>query len=440
MTMRSAGRRRVVLWVITTCVAAVVALVALSVQRPDELSADVLLQGGLSRNGASLEMLDQVTKMVGYAPSGISYGEGQMPLGLGAASGICDHGYCPQEGEGVEINPREVPTSKYAVRWDGFNWDTMDDDVNIFQPTDCLAKHLAGDENACCEHDTEPCDKWGHGLHPHSEMKPYPIPPPVPKTKAKPRKPRGKAIPAPGWSSHPYNVPYIRETFGPPEPRPADEDEVEDEDFSHESYPGEWEGDGGIGEEGTDAKGEAGHEGGKMVAGDPYDTAVSEQGTGSTGGMEETQGGDAPSDTGSEGGEAPEAFEGGEHEYVHGIKGGGEGGGDGHSYSYTWSDGGEAPEGYQFEGGRSTLASSHGEALASSHKEALASSHKEALASSHKEAGVDGASSNPGDAWEDYEFAQPGKAEDEASWSSQLDVAEQALQGQADQVKRATMQ
>lgn len=48
-------------------------------------------------------------------------------------AGICDHGYCPQEGEGVEINPREVPTSDFTVRWDGFNWDTMDDDVIILR-------------------------------------------------------------------------------------------------------------------------------------------------------------------------------------------------------------------------------------------------------------------------------------------------------------------
>ena len=110
--------------------------------------------------GSGFDVLDQVTKMNGYVPNGISYGEGQMPLGLGAASGICAWGYCPQEGEGVEINPREVPTSPYAVRWDGFNWDSMDDDVNIFQPSGCLASHLAGNENACCEQGIEPCDGW----------------------------------------------------------------------------------------------------------------------------------------------------------------------------------------------------------------------------------------------------------------------------------------
>jgi hypothetical protein len=204
--------------VATAVVAAAAALVVVSVQQHDELEADVLLQGGLSRRGASLQLLDQVTKMVGYAPTGISYGEGQMPLGLGAASGICDHGYCPQEGEGVEINPREVPTSQFAVRWDGFNWDTMDDDVNVFQPSPCLAKHLAGDEDACCEHDTEPCDGWGDGRHPHAENRPWPIPSPVPKVKAKPRPPRGEEVPAPGWSPHPYTVPYAREAESPSAP------------------------------------------------------------------------------------------------------------------------------------------------------------------------------------------------------------------------------
>ena len=54
-----------------------------------------------------MQQLDLVTKMNGYSPNGISYSEGQMPLGLGAESGICDHGYCPQESEEIEINPRE---------------------------------------------------------------------------------------------------------------------------------------------------------------------------------------------------------------------------------------------------------------------------------------------------------------------------------------------
>ena len=41
-----------------------------------------------------------------------------------------------------------MPTSPFAVRWDGFNWQSMDDDVNVYQPTYCLAKHLAGDESS----------------------------------------------------------------------------------------------------------------------------------------------------------------------------------------------------------------------------------------------------------------------------------------------------
>lgn len=89
MVGRGVGRQRMFLWVATACVAAAVSLVALSLGEREELSADVLLQGGLAHNGAraSMQMLDQVTKMVGYSPSGISFSEGQMPLGLGAASG-----------------------------------------------------------------------------------------------------------------------------------------------------------------------------------------------------------------------------------------------------------------------------------------------------------------------------------------------------------------
>ena len=359
------GRQRAARLVATAFAAAALSLVLVSVHQEEDLGADVLLQGGLSRNGASLQMLDQVTKMVGYAPTGISYGEGQMPLGLGAASGICDHGYCPQEGEGVEINPREVPSSKFAVRWDGFNWETMDDDVNIFQPSDCLAKHLAGDEDACCEHDTEPCDKWGDGRHPHPEMAPYPIPPPVPKVRAKPRPPRGEEVKAPGWSPHPYTVPYARQTAVPPsplteaepapeeqdvnepeaEPEPEEQDvndpeaepapgeqDVKDGDidwseFSKESYPGEWE----VG--GEQGSGEGGKE----------EHGFGEGGKGEAGGASYIHGY-------SEGGEGGDKM----------VKGGKGGGGEGGSYSYTYtSGGGEMPEGYK--GGKTTYSYTSGE-------------------------------------------------------------------------------
>ena len=86
--------------------------------------------------------LDLVTRMNGYTPNGVVYSEGQMPLGLGAASGICPWGFCPQRGDGVEVNPREAASSPYAVRWTGFDWQTYDDAVNVYQPSPCLAAHL----------------------------------------------------------------------------------------------------------------------------------------------------------------------------------------------------------------------------------------------------------------------------------------------------------
>ena len=58
--------------------------------------------------------LDLVTRMNGYTPNGVVYSEGQMPLGLGAASGICPWGFCPQRGDGVEVNPREAASSLAA--------------------------------------------------------------------------------------------------------------------------------------------------------------------------------------------------------------------------------------------------------------------------------------------------------------------------------------
>ena len=35
---------------------------------------------------------------------------------------------------------RAVPTSQFAVKWGGFNWENMDDDINVFQPSFCLSR------------------------------------------------------------------------------------------------------------------------------------------------------------------------------------------------------------------------------------------------------------------------------------------------------------
>ena len=149
-------------------------LKTLSALRRGVLLEDRLLLESPDRFTGRTQTLDLVTRMNGYSPNGISYSEGQMPLGLGAASGICDHGYCPQESDDIQINPREVPTSPYAVTWTGFNWEDMDDDINVFQPNPCLSAHLAGlDEESedsaaiACMHEqtaTRPegdADIWG---------------------------------------------------------------------------------------------------------------------------------------------------------------------------------------------------------------------------------------------------------------------------------------
>jgi hypothetical protein len=40
----------------------------------------------------------------------------------------------------------------------------MDDDINVFQPSLCLSRHLADlPVDACCEQGLEPCDGWGKG-------------------------------------------------------------------------------------------------------------------------------------------------------------------------------------------------------------------------------------------------------------------------------------
>ena len=381
--MRALGRQRIARWVAVASLAAAVALVALNMQLSEELRADVLLQGT-----ARLPMLDQVTKIVGYAPSGISYGEGQMPLGLGAASGICDHGYCPQEGEGVQINPREVPTSPFAVRWDGFNWDTMDDDVNVFQPPDCLAKHLAGDESSCCEKDTEPCDKWGDGRHPHPEMRPYPIPPPVQAAGA----PHGEEEGSKGVST------------------------------SYESYPGEWEKDAGKGNHGQGDDGESQyvHGTGGDRGHDGYDGKTIHNVGGNHGHGEESHGEyhyvhDAGGDHGHDGydgktihdvsgdhGHGEESHR--ESHYVHDA--GGDHGHDGYDWKTIHDVGGDHGHGEE----------SHGE------------SHYVHDAGGDKESWVE---YGDGPVQEDYSFSDPVHPGPKGLWSSPLDHAEKALSQQA---------
>jgi hypothetical protein len=46
------------------------------------------------------------------------YEEGTVPSGLSHTSyeAVCDHMYCPEEGEGYQVNPDVVPTNPYAVK------------------------------------------------------------------------------------------------------------------------------------------------------------------------------------------------------------------------------------------------------------------------------------------------------------------------------------
>ena len=96
---------------------------------------------------------------------GPGYSEGSMPYGISPNSNICDHVYCPQEGGGVQRNPRRVPTSPYAVTWTGYNWETFNEDVNVYEPSPCLAEHLATRVDTLdCEGNeipqASPCNGW----------------------------------------------------------------------------------------------------------------------------------------------------------------------------------------------------------------------------------------------------------------------------------------
>ena len=59
----------------------------------------------------------------------------------------------------------------------GVNWeDSMDDDINVFQPSPCLSQHLADlPVGKCCESGLEPCDRWCQGTI--EAVPPLPFPP-----------------------------------------------------------------------------------------------------------------------------------------------------------------------------------------------------------------------------------------------------------------------
>mmetsp|Transcript_25217 Transcript_25217/g.59791 ORF Transcript_25217/g.59791 Transcript_25217/m.59791 type:complete len:161 (+) Transcript_25217:70-552(+) len=133
-----------------------VTLMAVAEDFSDEPKPMELMQGSRLRAlPQRLQQLDYINKVTSENPSGgPGYEEGTVPFGLQGA--ICDHMYCPMEGQGIELNPDVVPTSPYAVKWHTFGWDNYDDDVSVYQPSPCVEKHLAPIDKS----GPEPCDGW----------------------------------------------------------------------------------------------------------------------------------------------------------------------------------------------------------------------------------------------------------------------------------------
>ncbi|KAJ1483008.1 hypothetical protein T484DRAFT_1951017 [Baffinella frigidus] len=152
---RAESHHRALRWAAGVMALALAALVATTATSASRRGATVELLGELERQGR-FQNLDYVPKVSRTGAIGPGYSEGSMPYGISPSANICDHVYCPQEGDSVERNPRTVPTSPYAVTWTGYNWETFNDDVNVYEPSPCLAKHLAAPLGSA----VEPCNGW----------------------------------------------------------------------------------------------------------------------------------------------------------------------------------------------------------------------------------------------------------------------------------------
>jgi len=82
--------------------------------------------------------------------------QGQLPFDVGSvpnSKSICDWVYCPTSSEAIQVSnwtPQEerqgqaVPKElgDYGVTWSGWDYGTYSDVSNVYEPPDCIVKHL----------------------------------------------------------------------------------------------------------------------------------------------------------------------------------------------------------------------------------------------------------------------------------------------------------
>ena len=122
--------------------------------------AAVMLVGALAPGRASLLQLRIVRapslEYITNPTNGLQYSEGQMPFDVGSVPGaksICDYVYCPTSSEAIQVSswtpaeerngvaePKQL--GEYGVTWTGWDYDTYGDVTNVYEPPDCIVKHL----------------------------------------------------------------------------------------------------------------------------------------------------------------------------------------------------------------------------------------------------------------------------------------------------------
>jgi len=87
---------------------------------------------------------------------GLQYSQGQLPFDVGSvpnSKSICDWVYCPTSSEAIQVSswtPEEERKgaaepkglSDYGVTWSGWDYGTYGDVTNVYEPPDCIVKHL----------------------------------------------------------------------------------------------------------------------------------------------------------------------------------------------------------------------------------------------------------------------------------------------------------
>ena len=120
--------------------------------------AAVLVISSRDRTGAAslLQLTRTELEYVTHPTRGIEYSQGQLPFDVGSvpnSKSICDWVYCPTSSEAIQVS-RWTPEEErggaaapkqlgdYGVTWAGWDYGTYGDVTNVYEPPDCIVKHL----------------------------------------------------------------------------------------------------------------------------------------------------------------------------------------------------------------------------------------------------------------------------------------------------------